>query len=421
MGAQILLRLCRVGPACLGECPMPNSPYKYMRFPDFPDSEYEARYNKLRALMPDLGVEAVILTTETDIRYFTGFKTVIFRLKMRPMFAILPADTRRPPILVIPEFLEACALATSWVTDIRTAAECYGRRNQDAVDILIGVLKDLGMDKAAIGMEFGDAQHLAMSHHQFEQMRSELPGLRLVDASPAIWSVRRVKSDLEVEAIKTACDISAAGVLAGFQILRAGLTEAQLYREIVATYYKEGAEDHLLGIHSTAKGNQVRDSLPSEFPFERGHFMKIDGGAIYKGYCCDFCRLLFVGPASKARRRALDASAEAFWAAVSRVRAGASVSSLHTSVDYLLNARGYACFWNAIGHGLGMDVWEPPILMRDNDDKLVEGNVLSIEIGIVDPSLFHDASFTYEDNIVVTNFGYRRLTDRLAMEPMESE
>ena len=399
---------------------MASHPYKYRRFPDFPDSEYEARYTKLRAQMPALGVEAVILTTEADIRYFTGFKTVVFRLKMRPMFAILPADTRRAPVLVIPEFLEACALATSWVTDIRTATECYGRQNQEAVDILIGVLKDMGLDKAAIGMEFGAAQHLAMNQNQWAQLQAGLPGARWLDASPAIWACRRVKSDLEVDAIRTACDISAAGVLAGFRILRAGLTEAQLYREIAATYYKEGAEDHLLGIHSTAKGNQVRDSLPSDYPFERGHFMKIDGGAIYKGYCCDFCRLLFVGPASSARRRALDASAEAFWAAAGAIRPGVQVSDLHPRVDSLLDARGYGCFWNAIGHGLGLDVWEPPILLRDNNDRLEEGNVLSIEIGVVDPTLFQDASFTYEDNIVVTAFGYSRLTNKLQMEPMES-
>jgi Xaa-Pro dipeptidase len=399
---------------------MSRPAYHYKRFPDFPETEYEARWERLRARMAAAGLDAVLLTTEANMRYFAGLKTTIFRLKMRPMFAILPADARRAPALVLPEFLEATALATSWIDDIRTASECYGKRADDAVDILIGALKDMGLERAAIGMELGDGHHLAMSQTQLDHLRADLADARWADAAPEIWALRRVKSPLEVEALQTACDISAAGVRAGLDILRPGLTEAQLYARITATYYQEGAEDHLLGIHSTAKGNQVRDALPSDYPFEPGHFMKIDGGAVYKGYCCDFCRLLSVGPTSDQRRRAMEASAAAFYAAAGQARAGARVSELYPAVDALLAQRGYACFWNAIGHGLGLDVWEPPFLLRENHDPLVAGNVLSIEIGVVDAELFDDASFTFEDNIVVTESGYRRLTDQLPIAVLES-
>lgn len=151
-----------------------------------------------------MGIDALVLTTETNNRYFTGLKTTIFRLKMRPMFVILPMRSDREPVLVIPEFLEACALATSWVRDIRMASECYGKENRDATDILIGVLKDMGLSEATLGMELGEAQHLAMSQTQFEHLRADLPHVRIVDAAAAIWSVRRVKSDLEIEALKTA-------------------------------------------------------------------------------------------------------------------------------------------------------------------------------------------------------------------------
>jgi Xaa-Pro dipeptidase len=400
---------------------MGEKSFRYRRFPDFPESEYETRYHSLLAQLPTLGADAVLLTTEANIRYFTGFKTNIFRLKMRPMFAILPADTNKPPALVIPEFLEGCALATSWVTDLRIAAECYGQENQDAIEVLIATLKEMGLAHARLGMELGEAQQLAASYRQIEHLLTELPQMEMVDATPAIWNVRRVKSLREIEAIKTACDISAAGIEAGFAILKPGLTEAQLYSKIVATYYEHGAEDHLLGIHSTAKGNNVRDSLPCDYPFERGHFMKIDGGACYKGYWCDFCRLLFVGPAAPWRRAAAAASAEAFWTVAARVRRGARVSDLRLGLDALLEQRGYSCFWNAIGHGLGMDVWEPPVLYADNQDILQAGNVLSIEIGVMDDEHFDDASFTFEDNIAVTDVGYRRLTDRLPIEIMESD
>ena len=400
---------------------MSDIQYKYRRFLDFPESEYEARYRKIQAEMSALGLDAILLTTEPNIRYFTGLKTTIFKLKLRPLFCILPAKTGIKPILVLPEFLEAAALATSWVDDIRITSECYGKENEDAIEVVAGVLKDEKLDNVTLGMEFGISQHLGMSQIEFSHFKDELPKINLVDASQPVWKLRRVKSQLEVKAMKTACDISAAGLLAGFEVLRPGLTEAELYAKIVATYYERGAEGHLLGIHSTAKGNQVRDTLACDYPFERGHFMKIDGGAMVKGYYCDFCRLLSVGPAIEPRRRAMQASADAFRAAASRVRAGARVSELGTAADDLLTERGYSCYWNAVGHGLGMELHEPPILYRDNHDPLVAGNVLSIEVGVIDPDRFDDASFTFEDNIVVTDDGYRWLTDTLPIEVMETE
>jgi Xaa-Pro dipeptidase len=395
--------------------------YKYRRFLDFPESEYEARYQKIQVEMADLGMDAILLTTEPNIRYFTGFKTSIFKLKLRPLFAILRADSRLKPILVLPEFLEAAALATSWVDDVRITSECYGKPNQDAIEVVTGVLTDVGLDKVTLGMEFGVSQHLGMSQTEFTRFKTALPKINLVDASGPIWKLRRLKSPLEIETMKTACDISAAGVLAGFQVLRPGLTEAELYARIVSTYYQEGAEGHLLGIHSTAKGNQVRDTLPCDFPFERGHFMKIDGGAMVKGYYCDFCRLLSVGPAIEPRRRAMQTSIDAFRAVADRVRPGVRISELGAAADRLLAERGYSCYWNAIGHGLGMELHEPPILYRDNYDPLEVGNVLSVEVGVVDPDRFDDASFTFEENLAVTEDGYRWLTDKLPPQIMETE
>jgi Xaa-Pro dipeptidase len=392
--------------------------YNIQRFPDFPQGEYEARLARLRGLMATRGIDAALVTTEQNIRYFTGFKTVMFQVKMRPMVAVLPADDRLGPALVIPEFLEATALATSWVDNVRLATECYGQRMIAVEEMVCTSLREMHLDSAVLGFELGGHQ-LALSQQQFSSVTHSLPAARVVDAGDLIWQVRRIKTPLEVEAFRTACDITFEGIRAGFEVLRPGLREDEFWGHVVSAFYRAGAESHMLALHSTAKGNQVRDTLPSPYPFQLGHFMKMDGAAGYKGYRPDFCRMVSVGRLLDEQRRCVALSAEANAAAAAAARPGVKVSQLHEPVRRVLEPAGYSFFWNAIGHGVGMDVHEPPYLYADCDEELVAGNVISIEVGIVNPERFDDASYTIEDNWLVGDDGAVKLSDGMPTDLLE--
>jgi Xaa-Pro dipeptidase len=364
------------------------------------------------------GIDAAVFTTEQNIRYLTGFKTVMFQVKMRPMIAVLPTREDRPPALVIPEFLEATALATTWLDDIHLATECYGQRVVRVEEVLLHLLRELDLGAATLGFELSGHQ-LALSQQQFAALTGALPAARIVDAGDLIWQVRRVKSTPEVEAFKTACDITCAGIRAGFEVLRPGMREDEFWGHVVAAFYRAGAESHMLTLHSTAKGNQIRDGLPSSHPFRPGHFMKIDGAAGYRGYRPDFCRMVSVGRLAEDQHRCIALSAQANAAAAASACAGIRVSQLHEPVRSVLEPAGYGFFWNAIGHGVGMDVHEPPYLYADCQEELVAGNIISIEVGIVNPERFDDASYTIEDNWLITEAGAVKLSDGLPTDLVE--
>jgi Xaa-Pro dipeptidase len=147
--------------------------------------------------------------------------------------------------------------------------------------------------------------------------------------------------------------------------------------------------------------------------------MKLDGAAGYKGYHPDFCRMLSVGRLLEAQRRCIALSAEANAAAAAAARPGVKVSQLHEPVRRVLEPAGYGFFWNAIGHGVGMDVHEPPYLYADCAEELVGGNIISIEVGIVNPERFDDASYTIEDNWLVTESGAVKLSDGMPTDLLE--
>jgi Xaa-Pro aminopeptidase len=392
--------------------------YHIQRYPDFPQAEYESRWRRLRSRMAAGGIDAAIFTTEQNIRYVTGFKTVMFQVKMRPMIAVLPTRADQPPALVIPEFLEATALATTWLEDIHLGTECYGQRVVGVEEVLLRVLHKLNLDAAAPGFELNGHQ-LALSQQQFVALTEALPAARIVDVGDLIWQVRRVKSAPEVEAFKTACDITCAGIQAGFEVLRPGMREDEFWGHVLAAYYRAGAESHMLTLHATPKGNQVRDALPSPYPFQPGHFMKMDGAAGYKGYRPDFCRMMSVGRLAEDQRRCIALSAQANAAAAASARAGVRVAQLHAPVRSVLEPAGFGFFWNAIGHGVGMDVHEPPYLYTDCQEELAAGNIISIEVGIVNPERFDDASYTIEDNWLITEMGAVKLSDGLPTDLLE--
>jgi Xaa-Pro aminopeptidase len=394
--------------------------YNIKRFLDFPSSEYEARYAKLKLLMAPRGIDALLVTTEQNVRYFTGLKTVLFRTRLRPITALLPVSNAHEPAMIVPEVLEATCLATTWVEDIRINSECYGKPSTSVIEVLLDTMKDLGLSMGTIGMEFGMGHHLGLTYEEFGTLQSRVPQVQWVNASDLIWELRAIKSALEVEALKTAGDISAAGIEAGFQALKPGLLESELYSVITSTYYREGAEDHLLNLMSGAKGNQVRDALAADLPFEKGHFMKVDGGAVYKGYACDFCRILGVGRLLDSQRRAIATSALANAGAIAAMRPGVPIRELAAAADRVLSEAGFGFYMNAIGHAIGLDVHERPWLDRNVSTPIKQGMVFAVEVGVVDPDRFDDGSYTFEENVVVTEDGARVLTDRLPAVLLET-
>jgi Xaa-Pro aminopeptidase len=234
--------------------------------------------------------------------------------------------------------------------------------------------------------------------------------------------VRAVKSPAEIDRLRRAARISAGAVAHGFAGLAAGMTEQQLTQRMAARCYELGATDIRFMINYAGPRRMWADATPTAYAMQRGDLIQFDGGCLVDGYWCDFKRMASLGQPAAADLRDYEIAREAIEAATALLRPGAIPADIVRAAWEVLRRHGYGDFvnwcqaagWQAIGHGVGLDVHERPGLALHNETPLEAGMVVSIEpfisLGGVTP--FHKAAgkFGLEDSVLITGDGHEILT-----------
>lgn len=349
--------------------------------------------------MAAAGLDALLFTTEAEIRYFTGFRTAFWRSPTRPWFLVLPRGAR--PVAVIPA-IGAALMASSWVGEIKTWPA--PRPEDEGVSLLREALAPFGR----IGLPMGPESALRMPLADFRRLGAEFE-----DATPLIRSLRMVKSDAEQEKIAAICEIGSAGFARAPALFRKGLTMREAFRDFRIALMEEGAEDvsYLVG-GKGPEGYADVISPPGDDELREGDVLMLDTGAARDGYFCDFDRNFAIGRAGDAVKRAyrrLDAATEAGLAAA---RPGATAAELWRAMRDALGAPAGGAV-GRYGHGLGMQLTEPPSLAPFDKTRLLPGMVLTLEPSI---EVAAGAILVQEENILVTEDKPRLLTHRAAPE-----
>ena len=392
--------------------------------PDFPRREYETRHKKARGLMEKQDLDALLILEETNLTYFSGFRKIIpYGSKSRTYmlhFFILPRDGS--PTLVLPFEMRGNAEWMTWVEEFQFFSD------RDPIELLLQTLDEMRLTKGTIGCELGERTRLDCSWNDFEAIRNGLPKVELIDAAPLIWELRKVKSPAEIEYLQKACDISQKAIKVGFEAIHAGMTEQELLTVLCKASLDEGAADLPLKIDYVVVAGPERhimyDTRPStKRKMIKGDIVTIDGGVGYKSYWCDMTRLACIGTPSSKQKEMFDAAFNAQDAALRAVKAGATFADVANAAVDVIRERGYEKHspHTSIGHGVGLEIHEPPSVSRNNRTTLAAGNVLAIE-----PTVLANASLTYmyegiakgegtcdffiEDNILVTKSGLKNLT-----------
>ena len=189
----------------------------------FPADEFEARTKRAQALMAGQGLGAILLTTEAELRYFSGFLTQFWQSPTRPWFLVVPAEGK--PVAVIPTIGAEC-MGRTWVEDIRTWPS--PSPDDDGTSLLAGTLMDLMGSSDRIGLAMGPETHLRMPLNQFAALKERLPGKLWCDATGILRGLRMVKSEREIGKIAHVCGI-VSGVFEDLpEILHLGMTEQEV-------------------------------------------------------------------------------------------------------------------------------------------------------------------------------------------------
>ena len=372
----------------------------------FPTSEYEARVDRAQARMVADELDGLVLSGPHNFRYFSGFNSQFWESPTRPFFVVVPREGA--PIAVIPE-IGGPGMETTWVTDIRTWPA--PRPADDGVSLMAEVLESLPRRFGRIGWEMGRESVVRMPLTDFDRLRATIRGLEFVDGSPALWSLRMIKSAGEVDRIREAC--RAAGD--AFDLLQAririGDSEIDASRIYRIAAMECGADATPFVAVCSGQGGYSQIIVgPQDVALDDGTILIIDTGVTYDGYFSDFDRNFAFGHLTDAARRAHEVVWDATEAGIAAARPGITSADLGRAMTDVLAAAGASGLnVGRSGHGLGMQLTEPPSNMPGDDTALVPGMVMTVEPGYeYDPGKM----IVHEENLVITEDGCELLTRR---------
>ena len=372
-----------------------------------------ARAARAQAMMAERGLDALLVCTEPEVRYLTGFHTPFWQSPTRPWFVILPAEGR--PVAVIPG-IGASAMAATWVTDIRTWPA--PRPADDGLALLVDTLAELtgGVDGTStrIGLPMGHETHVRMPLADLDQLRVRIAPAGFVDATDIVRGLRMVKSDREVAKVAHICDV-VSGAFEGIgNLLSVGMTEREAFRAFRIDLLERGADDVPYLVGATGPGFDDIIKQPSDRVIEAGDLLMFDTGSVFDGYSSDFDRYVAFGRADEDAKRAYRTVWEATEAGLATAKPGATTSDLWRAMAEVLDAGG--SLGNSVGrlgHGLGMQVTEWPSHTADDGTVLEEGMVLTLEPGL---TWAPGRMMVHEENLVLRADGPEMLSRRAPAE-----
>ncbi|WLR49747.1 Xaa-Pro peptidase family protein [Bacillus tianshenii] len=334
---------------------------------------------KLREQFAKLGIDGMLITSDKNRRYMTGF-------------------TGSAGVVLITEEKSA------FVTDFRYMEQANDQvKGYDIVqhkgpipEEIARLAKEMGIKK--LGFE--------QDHMSFSQYRTyeEVVGTDIVPVSGAVEKLRLIKSEEELTIIKDAVKIADKAFEHILTFIRPGVTELEVSNELEFFMRKQGASSSSFDI-IVASG--YRSALPhgvaSDKRIESGELVTLDFGAYYKGYASDITRTIAVGEVSDKLKEIYNTVLQAQLLGVEGTKAGITGIQADALTRDYIKEQGYGeYFGHSTGHGIGLDVHEGPSLSFKSDTVLEPGMVVTVEPGIYVPNV---GGVRIEDDLVITENG----------------
>ena len=360
-----------------------------------PSSRDALRLEQLRQAAAGVGVDAVVLTPAATMTWLLGHD---FEAHERLFLLIVP--TADAPVAVVPALEEANFRgAAPAVGSVHLWDDADGPENAAAA-----ALKCLGKaTRVAV-------EPLSLRYMEFEHLRRELPKAKIESAEEIVSELRLKKSDEEAALMKRASKIAEAALEFTLRDVKPGRKEIEIASKLSSELLRRGGGGISFGpIVLSGPKSALPHGVPDEREMQEGEFLLIDFGTSFGGYHCDITRTFVVsGSPTDRMREVYESVLQANIRGVAASRPGVTYDYVHKNCQANLHARRFRQFMtHRTGHGLGLEIHEPPSVMAGNDDVVEEGAVFTIEPGLY---LEGWGGVRIEDNVRVTEQGCELLT-----------
>jgi Xaa-Pro aminopeptidase len=346
--------------------------------------DHAGRITKLRARLEGAGIDGVLVTNLTNVRYLTGFSGTNGAVLVTSEAATFFSDPRY----------------RARAADLVQGAEVVIYRDR-LTEELGPLLRSAGVQK--LGLEAA-----SVTLAQERSLSERLPGTALTPVENLVEELRKFKEPAEIELIQRAVDLADQGFAWATEKLTPGMTEVEVALELELNIRRAGAEDvSFEPIVGSGPLSAHIHHTPSPRTLEKGDLVLLDFGARVDGYCSDLTRTVVLGAATEQQQELYDLVLRAQLAGIESATPGAKCAEVDAAARRVIEDAGRGEeFGHGLGHGVGLDIHEDPAFTRISEDLLKGGEVMTVEPGVY---TIGTGGIRIEDCVVVETSGARVL------------
>ncbi len=329
-------------------------------------------------------VDAVLLTSSHNLRYFTGFSGGEGAALLFPNQKYLFVDAR---------YTESAKIETKNCEVIEFTA---GKRN-DKINQYLQTAKMIGYEDAS------------MTVAEFLELKKINESCEWTALSQELSLLRMVKTDEEIQYLKEAEEIGLLAFQEVLPLIKIGVSELEVAAELEYRMRKHGAEGISFStIVVSGYKSSFPHGMPSEKKIENGDFVTMDFGCIYHGYCSDMTRTIAVGSITKEQKKIYQTVQRAQEEGLHAICSGIKGKDVDATARRVIEKEGYGKFFgHSLGHGVGLLIHEFPNLSPKSETELKPNMIVTCEPGIYIPDF---GGVRIEDMVCVKEDGIDNFT-----------
>ena len=345
----------------------------------------DERIKKLRLKMSEKSIDAVLVTSRSNVLYLSGFSGTSGDLVITHDAQYILCDSRytEQASQQCPQF--ECINVKDGVYNVINKIIAYHRI------VRIGV------------------EDREITFAVYEGMKTALKSM-LIPIGGMISHMREIKDETELRVLKKAASIGDMAYEAAIKAIKPGVSEIEIAAEIEYVMRKNGATSTSFEtIVASGENSSKPHGTASQRKIQNGDLIVMDFGCIYNGYCSDMTRTVAVGDIALPQRNSYNALLYTQLKMVNLIKNGMVCNEVDKISRNILETLGYGkYFTHSLGHGVGIDVHEMPNLSPKCDKTLVPGMVVTVEPGVYFDGLFgiriEDTVMILDENIeIITN------------------
>jgi Xaa-Pro dipeptidase len=332
------------------------------------------------------GFDGFLITNEANLLYFAGFPGATCLL--------IPKKGQNKIYVYSLNYEQAKAEGKGFQVELV-------KRNENLMEKIATQVKAFKIKKLAVD---------TLSYEYYSNLRKRLRGkTKLKIQGNLVWELRKIKDEKELELMRKAGELTSEGMRVAYEVIRPGIKEYEAAGEIEYAMRK-------CGCWGTAFETIVASGVRSAFPhggctdreIQRGDLVVVDIGAAYHYYRSDMTRTLTAGKPTEKQKKIYEVVRLAQERAFQAVKPKAKARDIDAAARKTIENAGYGeYFVHGLGHGVGLEIHEQPTLSPESKDKLMIGNVVTLEPGIY---IVGFGGFRIEDTVLVQKRESEKLT-----------